>query len=39
VRLLVRGSYDYARWTDIDRYHQDLELGGPSAAVGLEIRS
>ena len=39
VRLLLRGSYDFCRWFAMDRYGDELELGGLSAAVGLEIRS
>jgi hypothetical protein len=39
ARIVLRGSYDFCRWFGIDRYNDELELGGPSAAVGLEIRS
>jgi hypothetical protein len=39
IRIVLRGSYDFCRWFGIDRYDDELELGGPSAAVGLEIRS
>ncbi len=39
VRLVLRGAYDFCRWFGIDRYGDELELGGPSAAVGLEVRS
>lgn len=39
VRLMVRGSYDFCRWYGMDRYGDELELGGLSAALGLEVRS
>lgn len=39
VRLFVRGSYDFCRWFGMDRYGDELELGGPSVAVGIEVRS
>ena len=39
IRIVLRGSYDYFRWVDIDRYHDDLELGGLSGALGFEVRS
>lgn len=39
ARLFLRGSYDFCRWFGMDRYGDELELGGLSAAIGLEIRS
>ncbi len=39
VRLEIRGSWDFFPWFDIDADGHDLDLGGPSVAVGLEVRS
>ncbi len=39
VRLMLRGSYDFCRWFAMDRFSDELELGGLSGAVGLEVRS
>lgn len=38
-RLFLRGAYDYFPWFDMDRYGDDLDLGGLSGAIGLEVRS
>jgi len=39
VRLFLRGSYDFFRWFGADRYGDELELGGVSGALGIEVRS
>jgi len=39
IRIVLRGSYDFCRWFAMDRYGDELELGGLSAAAGLEVRS
>lgn len=39
IRLEIRGSWDYFPWFDIDRFGHDIDLGGPSVAAGLEVRS
>lgn len=38
ARLMVRFAWDWFSVYDLDRYGSDLDLGGPSAAVGLEVR-
>lgn len=39
LRILLRGSYDFCRWFGIDRYGDELELGGLSGVLGIEVRS
>jgi hypothetical protein len=39
VRIVLRGAYDFFRWYGADRYGDQLELGGVSGALGLEVRS
>jgi hypothetical protein len=39
VRIMLRGAYDFFRWFSADRYGDDLELGGVSGALGIEVRS
>ena len=38
VRLCARFAWDWFSLYDMDRYGSDLELGGPSLSLGLEIR-
>ena len=38
VRLLARFAWDFFTWFDLDRFGHDLELGGPSLSLGLEVR-
>jgi len=38
VRLCARFAWDWFSVYDMDRYGSDLELGGPSLSLGLEIR-
>lgn len=38
IRLCARFAWDWFSLYDIDRYGSDLELGGPSLGLGLEIR-
>jgi hypothetical protein len=37
-RLAARFAWDWFSAYDLDRYGSDLELGGPSLAIGVEIR-
>lgn len=37
-RFVARFAWDWCSFYDMDRYGSDLELGGPSLAIGLEIR-
>ncbi len=39
LRIVARFAWDYCTLFDIDRYGSDLELGGPSGALGIEVRS
>lgn len=38
VRLAARFGWDWFSMYDLDRYGHDLELGGPSLALGFEVR-
>jgi hypothetical protein len=38
VRFQARFAFDWFAIYDIDRYGSDLELGGPSLSLGLEVR-
>lgn len=39
LRIFLRGSYDFCRWYQMDRFGDELELGGLAGLVGLEVRS
>lgn len=39
ARIVLRASWDFFQWFDLDRFGHDLDLGGPTIAAGLEIRS
>lgn len=38
ARFVARFAWDWCSFYDLDRYGSDLELGGPSLSIGLEIR-
>lgn len=38
VRLCARVGYDWFPVFDLDRFGHDLDLGGPTVALGLEVR-
>ena len=38
ARVLVHGEVNYFPWFDLDRYGSDLELGGGSVSLVLEVR-
>lgn len=38
-RLFLRGGWDYFPWNDLDRGGHDIDLGGPLAGLGIEVRS
>jgi hypothetical protein len=35
----LRGAWDFFPWNDLDAAGHDLDLGGPSVGVGIEVRS
>jgi hypothetical protein len=39
VRIIARFAWDYCTLFDMDRYGSDIELGGPTGALGIEVRS
>ncbi|MFO0685490.1 MAG: hypothetical protein U0234_25750 [Sandaracinus sp.] len=39
VRIFLRASYDFCRWYQMDRFGDELELGGLAGLVGLEVRT
>ncbi len=39
ARIFLRASYDFCRWYQMDRFGDELELGGLAGLVGVEVRS
>lgn len=35
----LRGAWDFFQWNDLDARGHDLDLGGPSIGIGIEVKS